>query len=223
MKAMILAAGRGERMRPLTDTLPKPLIPVGDECLIERHLHALARAGVSEVIINVCYFAREIMQKLGTGAAYGVSITYSYEDQKPLGTGAGIYQALPLLGEAPFILVSADIWTTFDYAKLKLIHQDAHLILVSNPDYHPAGDFAIDQRGCLQLQGQKYTYANIAVLHPRLFKQPSKGDPASLASYFRRAIENQAATGDVYMGKWYNVGTPEQLSRVKLDVGVAVK
>lgn len=218
MKAMILAAGRGERMRPLTNTIPKPLAPLGKNCLIEPLLHALGRAGVKEVIINVCYLAQQIMDHLQDGSNYGVSIRYSQESEVGgLETGGGVFQALPLLGPRPFILLSADIVT--DYPFIELIEKPqrglAHLVFVDNPPFHPRGDFHLSPTGEILLEGNNaLNFAGISVLHPELFNhcQPGK---FPLSTIFRKAIAAGLATGEHYRGVWHNIGTMEQLASIK--------
>ncbi|MGB8712043.1 MAG: nucleotidyltransferase family protein, partial [Onishia taeanensis] len=153
MKAMILAAGLGKRMRPLTDSCPKPLLPVAGKPLIVHHLERLAAAGITDVVINVSYRAEQIIEALGNGAAHGVSITWSREDS-PLETGGGIKKALPLLGEAPFLLINGDVWCTPDLTRLPRLDGDlAHLWLVDNPDQHPDGDFHLDGAGRVDASG----------------------------------------------------------------------
>lgn len=215
MKAMILAAGLGERMRPLTHTIPKPLLRIGDRCLIEYHLKALQKAGVQEVIINIAPHARQIIDRLGDGQQFNLNITYSYEEQGPYGTGGGIYQALPLLGKHPFILLSADIATDFDYASLmnKTV-ATAYLVMVNNPDYHPQGDFCLLADGNITLDQPKQTYANIALLNPQLFAGQKSGN-YSLAPILLAAIAAGGVKGEEYAGLWYNIGTPEQLQMIQ--------
>lgn len=220
MKAMILAAGRGQRMHPLTETLPKPLMPLGKQLLIDYHLQALAAAGVEEVVVNVCYHADKIINHLSHGEKYGLKILYSDETKGCLGTGGGIRNALPLLGDKPFILLSADIFTQFPIQNLphKLTGL-AHLILVNNPPFNLSGDFHLHE-GFLHLEGNpKLTYANIAVLDPTLFQQAPEGSfPLSLI--LKQAIEQQLLTGEFYEGYWDNIGTAQQLQELnqKLDV-----
>ncbi len=213
-RAMILAAGRGQRMQHLSASTPKPLLPVKGHALIEYVLWGLQRAGVEQVVINVHYHAEQIMQYLGDGSAYQLEIKYSHEADGLLGTGGGIYQALPLLGEDPFICVSADIFTAFDFSRLPQLAADqlAHLVLVNNPEYKQQGDFSL-RDGCIGVDGLKFTYANIAVLSPKLFT----GDmslPACLAPLLFRAVDQNAVVGEFYNGFWFNVGTPEILTNL---------
>lgn len=216
MKAMILAAGRGERMGELTATTPKPLLRVGEYTLIERQLFTLQRIGIREVVINVHHLAEQIMQTLGDGARYGLTIVYAQE-QELLGTGGGIYNALRWLGEQPFLLVSSDIITNYPFESLLRFvlqptsdHWLGHLILVDNPHFHPQGDFGIDTQGYLTLEAPKFTYASFAVLHPKLFAACAAGN-FSLGSVLLPAITARTLTGEYFQGFWENVGTLEQL------------
>lgn len=217
MKTMILAAGRGERMRPLTDTIPKPLAPFRGGCLIDPLLHALHRAGIQEVVINVCHLAEQIVNYLGNGERYGLRIQYSYEVLTGgLETGGGVYQALPLLGTEPFLVISADIVTDFSWAPF--IHQPlrglAHLVFVDNPVYHPQGDFHLEANGQVALQGNRMlTYANIGILHPQLFASSAPGK-FPLRLLFQEAISKQRLTGEYYQGDWRNIGTMEELRSI---------
>jgi MurNAc alpha-1-phosphate uridylyltransferase len=214
MKAMILAAGRGERMRPLTDTTPKPLLPVGNTTLIEHVLHEVKKAGVTEVIINVHYLGNQIMQHCGDGSRYGLTIHYSIEETL-LDTGGGIFNALPLLGHAPFLLLSADIWTDFPLSELvnKSVNA-AHLVLVNNPPFHSQGDFGLNAANKIEKNSAtKLTYANIGVIHPDLFKDETAG-VFPLRKVLFPAIEEGLVTGEHYRGQWYNVGTVEELKKL---------
>jgi len=210
MKALILAAGRGERMRPLTETLPKPLLRVGGHCLIEYHLHALARAGVRDIVINHSWLGQQIVDYLGDGRRYEVTIHYSAEGETPLETAGGIIQALPLLGEAPFILVNGDIWTDYDFTGLpQTLADKAHLVLVDNPVHHREGDFALDDT-MLRNTGNKLTYSGIGVYSPALFHGLPTG-VRPLAPLLRAAIDRGEITGEWYRGQWWDIGTPERL------------
>lgn len=211
MKAMILAAGRGERMRPLTDHEPKPLLEVGGKPLIVHTIESLARAGFTELVINLSYRAKQIREALGGGENWGVSIAYSDEGPKALETGGGIHHALPLLGDAPFLVTNGDIWTRFPYQTLAG-HSDAlaHLVLVNNPAHHPDGDFALED-GRVILDGQpRYTFSGIGVYHPDLFRGQSPG-PFPLAPLLRVQMAQGAVTGELYRGPWTDVGTPQRL------------
>ena len=215
MKAMILAAGRGERMRPLTDQIPKPLVPFRGGRLIDPLLHGLRRAGVREVVINVCYLASQIIDYLDDGNNYGLRIQYSREEQLGgLETGGGVFQALPLLGSEPFLITSADIVTDFDFAGLinKPLQGLVHLVFVDNPDFHARGDFHLNADGTVAPQGDNMlTYASIGVLHPRLFANCGPGK-FPLLKLFREAIAAGLMTGEHYHGDWHNIGTLAQLS-----------
>ena len=212
MKAMILAAGLGERMRPLTEQIPKPLLDAGKHKLIEYNLFALQKAGIKKVVINVSYHGEQVIQYLGDGSRYHLEITYSIEPNKPLGTGGGIYQALSLLGNESFILLSSDIYCDYALQQLPSLNKsDAHLVLVNNPSFHQEGDFALLENHRLSLEGVKYTYACIAVLDPDLFKDCLPGT-FSLAPLLIKAIKAGRATGELYCGVWSNIGTSAQLA-----------
>jgi len=213
MKALILAAGRGERMRPLTETTPKPLLRVGGQCLIEYHLQALARAGVQEIVINHSWLGQQIVDHLGDGRRYGVRIAYSAEGDPPLETAGGIIQALPLLDDAPFILVNGDIWTEYDFSSLpQTLTGKAHLVLVDNPVHHRAGDFALHSR-IVSNSGEKLTYSGIGVYSPALFSGLSAG-VRPLAPLLRAAIDRGEISGEWYRGQWWDIGTPERLRQL---------
>ena len=213
MKAMILAAGKGERMRPLTLTTPKPLVRAGGVPLIEYHLRALAAAGFTEIVINHAWLGQQIEDYLGDGSRYGVSIRYSAEGE-PLETGGGIFRALPLLGDEAFLVVNGDIWTDYDFS---VLHQPiaglAHLVLADNPPHHLAGDFNLtgDQVRDGQPDTATLTYSGIAVLHPQLFDGCSAG-AFKLAPLLRKAMADGQVTGERLKGLWVDVGTPERLA-----------
>lgn len=212
MKAMILAAGRGERLRPLTDTIPKPLLKMGDKLLIEHHLIALSQANFKEIVINVSYFPDQFIEKIGNGEKYNLQIQYSFEPENaPLETGGGIVKALPLLGDKPFAVISADLRTDYPFEKLPHHLQGlAHLVLVDNPPHHPTGDFCLKgDRVCLD-GPQKFNFGGIAVLSPQLFSD-CKIEKFSYPKLFYPAIEKKLITGEHYRGCWVNVGSIEQL------------
>lgn len=220
MKVMILAAGRGERLRPLTEHTPKPLVDVGGETLLGRHLARLAGAGFARAVINVSHLAEQIVARFGDGAATGIGIEWSREAE-PLETAGGIAQARGLLGADPFLLVNADIWCDFDFSRLRnfpLESRLAHLVLVPNPPFHPAGDFAL-QRGFVGngpgRYDTRYTYAGIAVLSPRLVEGVAAGEKAQLAPLWRAAAGRGEVSGELYEGYWSDVGTPERLAELK--------
>lgn len=227
MKAMILAAGRGERMRPLTDHTPKPLLKVGGKPLIVWHLERLARAGFKEIVINHAHLGAQIEEALGNGAAWGLSIAYSPE-KVALETAGGIANALHLLGSEPFLVINGDIYTEIDLKNTALqanTHAGAghalklaHLVLVDNPPQHPNGDFAIEE-GMLKNEGGKnnsgmLTFSGVGVYHPDLFADVVIGQPAKLAPLLRRAIDNNVATAQYYQGVWRDIGTPERLALI---------
>ncbi len=213
MRAMILAAGKGERMRPLTLNTPKPLIPVAGVPLIEYHLGALARAGFTEVVINHAWLGEKIEAHVGNGERFGLQVTYSRETQ-PLETGGGIFQALKYLGDEPFVVVNGDIWTDYDFAALRRpLAGLAHLVLVPNPEHHPEGDFLLAD-GQVQLPSTSVdtlTYSGIAVLHPKLFADSAAG-AFKLAPLLRFAMRDGDVSGEPFDGHWIDVGTPERLA-----------
>jgi MurNAc alpha-1-phosphate uridylyltransferase len=214
MKAMILAAGRGERMRPLTDTMPKPLLRIGGQTLIERHIHALAGAGIRELVINHAHLGRKLEQALGDGGNYGVDIRWSPEPEGALETGGGIFNALPLLGDAPFIVVNADIWTDYPFGELPEQPDGlAHLVLVDNPAHHPGGDFVLSTGRVLQGGGAPLTFSGIGVYRPELFDGCAAG-VFPLAPLLRRAMDDGRVSGAHYRGAWFDIGTPERLQEV---------
>ncbi|MDN3523417.1 N-acetylmuramate alpha-1-phosphate uridylyltransferase MurU [Halomonas ramblicola] len=214
MKAMILAAGLGTRMRPLTDHCPKPLLPVAGKPLIVHHLERLREAGITEVVINVSYRAEQIVAALGDGRDHGLSIAWSHEDS-PLETGGGIRQALPLLGSAPFLLVNGDVWCDLDPAGLPPLGDDlARLVLVDNPDHHPDGDFHLDAAGRVHAEGEpRLTFAGLSLLDPALVADQAPGAFA-LAPLLRRAMDAGRVGGHHHRGAWVDVGTPERLAEL---------
>jgi MurNAc alpha-1-phosphate uridylyltransferase len=215
MKAMILAAGRGERMRPLTDTVPKPLLPVAGKPLIQYHIDALAAGGVRDIVINLAWLGSKIQDALGDGSASGVRIHYSDEGDAALETGGGIVNALPLLGDQPFIVVSGDVWSDYPLEQLLARLQPgdlAHFTMVANPEYHRRGDFGV-REGRVVDDGERLTYANIGVFRPEFFA----GSPAGkfpLAPLMRERIHAGRVSGEIYAGKWFNIGTPAQLAEL---------
>jgi len=216
MKAMILAAGRGERMRPLTDHTPKPLLQVGSLRLIEHHLLALARAGMTDVIINHAHLGAQIEAFLGNGSRYGVSIHYSPEIIG-LETGGGILRALPLLGDAPFCVINGDVWTDFPFVTLREPVGLAHLVMVDNPPEHAQGDFALDAQGRLHAQAsnRRLTFSGIGTYRPQLFARCRPGR-FPLAPLLRQAMANGQISGEHYRGRWRDVGTPQRLTELTL-------
>jgi N-acetyl-alpha-D-muramate 1-phosphate uridylyltransferase len=216
MKAMILAAGRGERMRPLTDNTPKPLLEVAGKPLVVWTIEALARAGLRELVINVSHLGERIERELGDGRRWGVRIRYSREIEA-LETAGGIAQALPLLGAAPFVVVNGDIHTDFAFESLLDHTPDggerlAHLVLIDNPPHHPAGDFALSGHHVANDGACRHTFSGIGVYHPRLFSDIVAGTKRGLATVLRPQIDAQRVTGEHYPGFWTDVGTPERLA-----------
>lgn len=217
--AMILAAGRGERMRPLTDHIPKPLLEAGGEPLIHYHLTALSRAGFRRVVINHSHLGRMIESALGDGSRWGLSIDYSPETEGALETGGGIYKALPLLGETPFLVVNGDIWTDFDYAGIDCPEKSlAHLVLVENPSHHPGGDFRLVDGRVYGNGEAMLTFSGIGVYRPELFANCKTG-PFPLGPLLRGAIANGAVSGEYFSGNWIDVGTPERLNELNRRLG----
>ena len=215
MKAMVLAAGRGERMRPITDTVPKPLVRVGGRPLIAWHLAALARAGVREVVINLSWLGEQLRAALGAGADFGLRITYSEEGPVPLETGGGIFRALPLLGPEPFLVLSGDIWTDIDLGGVQLEPEaHAHLVLVPNPPHHPRGDFGLEGNVVVQRDSERLTYANVGIYRPEFFAACAAGR-FPLLEPLNRAIAARLVRGEVHRGAWSDVGTPERLAQLE--------
>ena len=219
MQALILAAGLGRRMGPLTQQKPKPLMAIGQSTLIERNIAQLQEAGIKDIVINVHYQKQAIIDYLGYGEHLGVNIAYSHEEVL-LDTGGAVVQALGLLREQPFLVLSADIVTEFPFATLMGMRTNgAHLVLVQNPEYHPKGDFSLSHgRVCLPA-GHTYTYANIGLYHPSLFAGLAI-KPYSLASLLQPNIAQGLVSGMVYEGPWFNVGTEQELNAARhyLDV-----
>ena len=210
MKAMILAAGRGERMRPLTDHTPKPLLKVGGRALIEYHIDHLVAAGITELVINHAHLGDQVEAALGDGSRYGVTIRYSVEE-RALETAGGIFNALPLLGSAPFIVVNGDVWCDYPFAQLpKQIAGLAHLVLVDNPPQHPNGDFALVGDRVSAEGESKLTFSGISILSPKLFDGCSPG-AFPLAPLLREAMAQGEVSGEHYRGRWYDIGTPQRL------------
>ncbi|WP_303904867.1 N-acetylmuramate alpha-1-phosphate uridylyltransferase MurU [Thiohalomonas denitrificans] len=212
MKAMILAAGRGERMRPLTDTNPKPLLRAGGMALIEYQLKALACAGIKELVINHAHLGSHIEAALGDGSDYGIAITYSPE-ATALETGGGILQALPQLTPGPFIVVNGDVWTDYPFERLPPEPEGlAHLVLVDNPGHHCEGDFAL-HGSRVMAEGARLTFSGIGVYRPELFEGCEPG-AFPLGPLLRRAIGAGRVTGEHYRGRWMDIGTPERLAEL---------
>ena len=218
MKAMLLAAGRGERMRPLTDSMPKPLVPVGGRALIVWHLLALARAGVREVVINLSWLGAQLRDALGDGSKFGVRISWSDEGPVPLETGGGIFHALRLLGPEPFLVVNADIWTDIDFGRLALEPDaHAHLVLIPNPPHHPRGDFGLDGDRVVDRETGRLTYSGVGVYSREFFAGCTAGR-FPLLPLLNRAIAAGRARGQVHRGQWCDVGTAERLASLSARV-----
>ena len=214
---MLLAAGRGERLRPLTDSMPKPLVEIAGRTLLGRHLDRLAGAGFRHAVINVSHFADKLVARFGDGSGHGLRIDWSRE-AVPLETAGGIAQARALLGPEPFLLVNADIWCDYEFSALRgfeLGKRLSHLVLVPNPPQHPAGDFSIDGGVVGNAAAPRYTYAGIAVISPRLVAGVPPGGKAPLAPLWRAAAGRGEVTGELYEGCWSDVGTPERLSALE--------
>jgi len=213
MKAMILAAGRGERMRPLTDTLPKPLLRAGGRALIEHTIERLAAAGFRELVINHAHLGPQLVTRLGDGREHGVRITWSEEPEGALETGGGIFQALPFLGER-FLVVNADVWTDYPFDRLRAVsNRLAHLVLVSNPEHHPAGDFTLRDGRVHADGGPRLTFSGIGLYHRDLFRRCTPGK-FPLAPLLRAAMADGQVSGEHYTGGWYDIGTPARLAEL---------
>jgi N-acetyl-alpha-D-muramate 1-phosphate uridylyltransferase len=220
MKAMILAAGRGERMRPLTDTTPKSLLAAGGKPLIVWQLENLARAGFGEIVINHAHLGHMIEAALGDGSRFGLSIRYSPEPEA-LETAGGIARALNLLGAKPFLVINADIHTDYDFSALARVDlQDglAHLVLVANPPQHPRGDFALEAGRVRESGRQLYTFSGIGVYAPRLFGGIPPGAKVALAPILRKAMAAERVSGEYYRGRWQDIGTAERLQALDMEL-----
>jgi len=225
MKAMILAAGRGERMRPLTDFTPKPLLKVGGKPLIVWHIENLKKSGFSEIVINHAHLGAQIEDVLGNGQTWGVSIEYSPE-QVALETAGGIANALHLLAgnpanNQPFLVVNGDVFTAFNFAPLQHVlstNQSSHLVLIDNPPQHPNGDFALVDNMVESEGERKLTFSGIGVYRPSLFAHIEKGQPAKLAPILRAVMQLNQVSGEYFSGEWHDIGTPERLHNLDQDL-----
>ncbi len=217
---MILAAGRGERLKPLTDKIPKPLIEVGGKPLIVRHLERLAAAGIEEAVINLAWLGDRINKHLGHGEAFGIEIRYSQEPPEALETAGGIVQALDMLGDAPFLAISADVLSDYPFERLVKLEasEPAHLVLVDNPPHHPEGDFALASGKVELAGGRRLTYSGIARFDPVLFAGLSPGRRA-LRGVLEQAIAKGLVSGEHYAGLWADIGTPERLAEAQQSFG----
>ena len=219
--AMILAAGRGERMRPLTDRVPKPLLRVGGQTLIERHIERLARAGIRHLVVNLCHLGEQIEAFVGDGARWGVSVAYTHEPEGALETGGGILNALPLLGEGCFLVVNGDVWVDVDFAALRCPAGSlAHLVLVDNPDHHPDGDFDLANGVVALSGGRRLTFSGVGLFRPGFFAGCRPGR-FPLRPLLRKAVPAGRVTGEHHRGGWSDVGTPARLSALDARLGAA--
>lgn len=214
MICMILAAGKGERLRPVTESVPKALVEVRGETLLERHLRAVSQAGIDTVVINLGWLGEQIVDRVGSGAAYGLNVVYSPEGKHILETGGGIHRALPMLGDAPFLVVNADIYTEMPLPSLTLPPNDlGHLVLVPTPDYRERGDFGLDGDRVVNIGNPVLTFSGVAIYRPELFADCSPGR-FPLAPMLRDAADAGRLGGTRYDGFWRDVGTPERLSEL---------
>ncbi len=216
MQALILAAGKGERMRPLTLVKPKPLLEVCGTTLIEHHITNLKKAGFDDIVINVSWLAQQIMKKLGSGNQYGVKIRYSFEGSEPLETGGGMHKALSLLGDEPFLVVNGDIKTDIDFTCIKPVSNKlAHLVLVNNPSHNQNGDFHLnkDQNLSYLNSTAKLTYSGIGIYNPKLFK-PCQPGKFSVVPLLKEAMSQKMVTGQFYNGQWDDIGTIQRLTEI---------
>ncbi|MGB5211367.1 MAG: nucleotidyltransferase family protein [Gammaproteobacteria bacterium] len=213
---MILAAGRGERMRPLTDTVPKPLLPVAGKPLLEWHLQTLADAGFRQVVINVSWLAEAVIAAVGDGHRWGLEIHISNEGEPPLETGGGIFQALPRLGSGPFLVINGDVWSDVDLSALRMPeHSLAHLLMVPNPAHHPEGDFHLHHgRLSAQPPGRRLTFSGIGLYRPALFAECRPGRFA-LAPLLSNAMAEGRVSGQIHTGVWQDVGTVDRLRALR--------
>ncbi|NJD25891.1 MAG: nucleotidyltransferase family protein [Betaproteobacteria bacterium] len=223
MKAMILAAGRGERMRPLTDHTPKPLLVAGGKPLIVWHLEKLAAAGFREIVINHAHLGEQIEQALGDGSKWGLTIAYSPEPPGALETAGGIAKALPLLGDTPFLVVNGDIWIDIDFVRFTRSTATAHLVMIDNPAHHAGGDFGLaGERVVFASAGKPtYTYAGVGVFSPEFFRDVPIGQPLKLRPLLDAAIAAGTLSGERFTGRWVDVGTPQRLAELDRELTAA--
>jgi MurNAc alpha-1-phosphate uridylyltransferase len=213
---MILAAGRGERMRPLTLATPKPLLEAGGAPLIVHHLRSLRAAGFVDVVVNLSWLGGQIEAALGDGSRHAVRLHYSDEGPEPLETGGGIFRALPLLGDGPFLVLNGDVWTDFDWSRLRerlAPHDLAHLVLVPNPQHNEKGDFVLDQGRIVETAGERLTFSGVGVYRAELFHGCTDG-AFKLAPLLRAAARAGRVSGEVHRGRWLDIGTPERLAQL---------
>lgn len=223
MKAMILAAGRGERLRPLTDTTPKPMLPLNGKPLLEHHINRLVAIGVKDIVINTCWLGEQIEAYFADGHDFGVNISWSRESEA-LETGGGIRHALPFLGDQPFLLINGDVWSDFPLAELAETalpaELDARLVLVNNPEHNPQGDFSLDGILVSYRETQRFTFSGISIFRPQLFAayQSSAGQNFPLRDVLRPAILAGRVAGSIHTGSWYDVGTVERYQQLEAFV-----
>lgn len=224
MKAMILAAGRGERMRPLTDRHPKPLLKVDGKALIEWHIEALKEAGIKDILINTSWLGDQIPEYLGDGAYWGVNLTFSHEP-KALETAGGIRKALEFFDGEPFIVVNGDVWTDFSYqGLLKQPSKLAHIVMVPNPDHNPEGDFHLRDDGLVIAEGDsKYTFSGVGVYRPEVFEDLPGDEAYPLAPVLKELMVEAEVTGELFNGRWHDIGTPERLEALNLSFQRRIK
>ena len=221
MKAMILAAGYGKRLRPLTDHTPKPLVSIGGKPLIVHHLEKIAQTGITEVIINLGHLGAKIPETLGNGDTWGLSIQYSEEGPDPLETGGGMAKALPLLGSETFLLVNGDVWCDLDFSSIprSLESNDQSLLyLVSQPDWRERGDFSLVNGRVVESESPQYLYAGIALYHPSIL-EGAKVEKFSIVPRLKQAITSDRVAGILHQGEWDDVGTPERLHAIQANHG----
>ena len=215
MRAMILAAGRGERLKPLTDQLPKPMLEAGGKPLLQWHLENLCRAGFREVVINLAYLGEKIQAFAGNGKRWGINIHYSQEPDGGLETGGGILKALPLLGKTPFLVINGDIWSDYPLHKLRNHHcSGAHLVMVKNPPHHPDGDFSISNGLVYDGDNTALTFSGIGIYHPVLFSK-QESSYFRLAPLLRQAMQTKTVSGEKYNGRWFDIGSEERLNLLR--------
>jgi len=215
MRAMILAAGKGERLRPLTDQAPKPLLEVGGHSLISYHLQHLAQAGFREVVINISHLGEQIKAALGDGSDWGLQIQYSCEPENALDSGGGIQQALPWLGKAPFAVINADVFTDYPLARLRAVKcNHAHLIMVPNPAHHPQGDWGVKGGRMVPDLEPRHTFSGISVYKPSFFENSSAGR-FSVVPMLVNAAQQKQVTAELYTGDWHDIGTLERLQTLR--------
>ena len=219
MKAMLLAAGRGERMRPLSNDTPKPLLKVGEQCLLDYQHAALAEAGFKDVVINTAWLADQVKVHVGDGSKYQLNVSFTFESDGALDTGGGIFNALELLGDEPFMVANSDIWTDFDYGSLTLTEDDlAHLVLVDNPPHHPEGDFSLSKGRVRENSGQRLTFSGIGVYRAQLFAGATPGK-FPLLPLLHNAMRDNRLGGEWYRGSWMDIGTPDRLKALQYLLG----